>query len=205
MAFGMRCCPPRDPSHSPRAGDNTVRARSAAHALMRAWRLHRKVQVAGSGRPSAEATMTPPQRSPRSSPSNLQAVTSLPPPPPPGGLRGRPGAHSLHGRPICRVVKTTIERPSGSLSASRLALKSMQIKSSAPPTGPTQKSTGRAMLGLFPNMRRSSLTPTKCVRPPPSRHSTGTPQGSVPQDCTLTMYGTMYKAKDKWAHVLATF
>ena len=36
------------------------------------------------------------------------------------------------------------------------------------------RSTGRAMLGLFPNMRPSSLTPTKCVRPPPSCHWTGT-------------------------------
>ena len=61
------------------------------------------------------------------------------------------------------------------------------------------------MLGLFPNMRPSSLTPTKCVRPPPSRHLTGTPRGSVTQDCTLTTYGTMYKGKDKWARVLATF
>ena len=61
--------------------------------------------------------MTPPPLSRR----------NLPPPPPPpnlrhgnkpalpSGLRARLGAHSMHGRPISRVVKKTIDGPLGGL------------------------------------------------------------------------------------------
>ena len=33
----------------------------------------------------------------------------------PPGPRTRPGVHSMHGRSICRVVGTAIERPPGGL------------------------------------------------------------------------------------------
>ena len=47
-------------------------------------------------------------------------------------------------------------------------------------------STERSMLGSFPNIRPNSVTPTRCVRPPPSRHSTRTPRGSAPHDSRYT-------------------
>ena len=53
------------------------------------------------------------------------------------------------------------------------------------------------MLGLFPNMHASLVTPTRCVRPPPSRHLTRTPRRSAPHDCTLTACETKDKGKDK--------
>ena len=51
---------------------------------------------------------------------------------------------------------------------------------------PTPSSTERAKLGFVPNIRLNSVTPTRHVCAPPSRHSTRTPQGSPPHVCTLT-------------------
>ena len=51
---------------------------------------------------------------------------------------------------------------------------------------PKPSSTERAKLGFAPNIRLNSVTPTRRVRPPPSRHSTRTPRGSPPHVCTLT-------------------
>ena len=51
---------------------------------------------------------------------------------------------------------------------------------------PKPSSTDRAKLGFVPNIRLNSVTPTRRVRPPPSRHSTRTPRGSPPHVCTLT-------------------
>ena len=45
--------------------------------------------------------------------------------------------------------------------------------------------TERAMLGSFPDMRPSSVTPHRCVRPPVWRHSNRIPRESAPHDCTL--------------------
>ena len=42
---------------------------------------------------------------------------------------------------------------------------------------PNPYSTETAMLGSFPNLGPSSVTPTRCVRPPPSHHSTRSPGG----------------------------
>ena len=50
---------------------------------------------------------------------------------------------------------------------------------------PNLCSTERAKLGSFPNILHNSVTPTRCVRPPPSRHSTRSPRGSAPHVCTL--------------------
>ena len=60
-----------------------------------------------------------------------------------------------------------------------------------PPTQPASRlrnpySTERAILGSFPNIRPNSVSPTRCVRPHPSCHSTGTPRGSAPHVCRLT-------------------
>ena len=51
---------------------------------------------------------------------------------------------------------------------------------------PKPCSTERAKLGSVPIMGPNPVTPTRRVRPPPSRHSTRTPQGSAPHVCTLT-------------------
>ena len=51
---------------------------------------------------------------------------------------------------------------------------------------PNPYSTERAMSGSFPNIRPNSVTPTMCVPPRRSRHSTRTPRGSAPHVCTLT-------------------
>ena len=51
---------------------------------------------------------------------------------------------------------------------------------------PKPSSTERAKLGFAPNIQLNSVTPTRHVRPPPSRHSTRTPRGSPPHVCTLT-------------------
>ena len=74
----------------------------------------------GQRRPSAEATVTlPPPPSPLSPP--CPAPPPLPNPrhgdrpAPPPGPRAQPGAHSMYGRPICRVIGTAIERPPGGL------------------------------------------------------------------------------------------
>ena len=50
---------------------------------------------------------------------------------------------------------------------------------------PSLYNTERAKLGSLPNMRPNLVTPTRCVRPPPSPHSTRTPPGSQPHDCRL--------------------
>ena len=51
---------------------------------------------------------------------------------------------------------------------------------------PKPSSPERAKLGFAPNIRLNSVTPTRRVRPPSSRHSTRTPRGSPPHVCTLT-------------------
>ena len=51
---------------------------------------------------------------------------------------------------------------------------------------PKPSNTERAKLGFVPIIRPNSVTPTRRVRPPPSRHSTRTPRGSAPHVCTLT-------------------
>ena len=51
---------------------------------------------------------------------------------------------------------------------------------------PKPSSTKRAKLGFAPNIRLNSVTPTRRVRPPSSRHSMRTPRGSPPHVCTLT-------------------
>ena len=51
---------------------------------------------------------------------------------------------------------------------------------------PDPCNTARAKLGSFPNIRPNSVTPMRCVRPPPSRYSTRTPWGSAPHVCAIT-------------------
>ena len=51
---------------------------------------------------------------------------------------------------------------------------------------PKPYSTERAKLGFVPNIRLNSVTPTRRVRPPPSRHSTRTLRGSAAHLCTPT-------------------
>ena len=70
----------------------------------------------------AEASATPPGQ-----PPPLREARDLLPPPPtlpnprhgdrpaPRSPRMRLGVHRMHGRPICRVVGTAIERPLGGL------------------------------------------------------------------------------------------
>ena len=52
--------------------------------------------------------------------------------------------------------------------------------------GQDASGTDRAKLGFVPIVRLNSVTPTRRVGPPPSRHSTRTPRGKAPHVCTLT-------------------
>ena len=59
---------------------------------------------------------------------------------------------------------------------------------------PKPSSTERAKLVSVPIIRPNSVTSTRCVRPPPSRHSTRTPRGSAPHVCTLTTLEKKHEA-----------
>ena len=50
---------------------------------------------------------------------------------------------------------------------------------------PKPTNTERATFGSVPIIRPNSVTPTRRVRPPASRHSTRTPRGSAAHVCTL--------------------
>ena len=133
---GMRCCPPRGCPSRPRStstptrGTTPTRGRGSrpAHSWGRGGSAAGCRSLFTRPDPGVLAPGGRPLRLPWPSPlPPLPPPCPAPPPPPPRPTHGtatglpppspreRPGAHSMHGRPICRVVRKAIERPPGGL------------------------------------------------------------------------------------------